>query len=132
MSALSGRNKKMKRLTWLAASALLIIASPVIAQQAKPVIYVIVEISDMTDVDTYMKQVMATEPAASAAHNGHFVVRTNTATELDGTPPGRFVIAEFPNEADARAWYAATEKTNALRQKLSKSRAFFVEIPAAK
>jgi uncharacterized protein (DUF1330 family) len=96
--------------------------------QNKPA-YAVVEMSDMTDVDGFLKAVKATEPQASESLGGHYLVRSTTAEALDGAPPQRFVVIEFPSIEKAREWYAspATKQMNATRMQTTKSRAFLVE-----
>ncbi|HWT23953.1 MAG TPA: DUF1330 domain-containing protein [Solirubrobacteraceae bacterium] len=40
-----------------------------------------------------------------ARHGGHFIVRGGRIDPLEGSPPGRVVVIEFPDAAAARAWY---------------------------
>ena len=38
-------------------------------------------------------------------HRGRFTVRGGRIDALEGNPPGRVVVIEFPDAAAARAWY---------------------------
>jgi len=38
-------------------------------------------------------------------HGGRFTVRGGRVDVLEGNPPGRVVVIEFPDAAAARAWY---------------------------
>ena len=38
-------------------------------------------------------------------HGGRFTVRGGRIDHLEGNPPGRVVVIEFPHAAAARAWY---------------------------
>jgi len=60
--------------------------------QSKAPAYVVIDISETMDPDAYIKAVSAAEPNATQSAGGRFIVRTNAAVALDGTPPNRFVI----------------------------------------
>jgi uncharacterized protein (DUF1330 family) len=97
--------------------------------QAKPPVYVIIDISEMLDVDAYVKAVSAAEPKATTSAGGRFIIRTAKAIALDGPAPNRFVAIAFDSEEKAKAWYdsPAIKDVNAVRLKAAKSRAFIVE-----
>ena len=97
------------------------------AQNKSPGAYVIVDISEITNPDGF-KQLFPKAPAAVAAFNGQFVTRTEKITELDGTPPKRFVIIGFDDVEKAKAWNesAAQKEVNDIRLKNTKSRSFIV------
>jgi len=94
--------------------------------QTKPT-YVVINLTEISDLDAYMKAVSAAEPAASQAAGGHFVIRTTQFVALDGMPPARFAMIEFPSVEKAKEWYAATKTVNDVRIKVAKSSAFIVE-----
>lgn len=98
--------------------------------QAKPhTAYVVIDISEMKDADAYIKAVSAAEPNATISAGGRFIVRSNAPVALDGTAPNRFVVIAFDSAEKAKAWYSvqAISKINAVRMKVSTSRAFMVE-----
>lgn len=97
--------------------------------QARPPVYAIIDISEMSDVDAYVKAVAAAEPKATTSAGGRFIIRTTKAIALDGPAPNRFVAIAFDSEEKAKAWYdaPATKEVNAVRLKTAKSRAFIVE-----
>jgi len=97
--------------------------------QSKAPAYVVIDISETMDPDAYIKAVSAAEPNATQSAGGRFIVRTNAAVALDGTPPNRFVIVTFDDAEKAKAWYRspAITQVNATRLKATKSRAFLVE-----
>jgi uncharacterized protein (DUF1330 family) len=97
------------------------------AQGKAPGAYVVVDISEITNPDG-LKQLFPKAPPAVAAFNGHFVTRTEKITELDGTPPKRFVIIGFDDVEKAKAWNesAAQKEVNDIRMKNTKSRSFIV------
>ena len=97
--------------------------------QVKSPVYAVIDISEMTDVDAYIKAVSAAEPKSTIAAGGRFIVRSSKPVALDGVAPNRFVIIAFEDEEKARAWYnsPALTELNAVRMKASKSRSFIVE-----
>lgn len=64
--------------------------------------YVVNEIwvSDPELFQTYVAQV----PPILAAHGGRYIVRSGASEAIEGEPPGRLVILEFPDRAAALAW----------------------------
>ena len=117
------------RKTLVALSAITVCATAItgLHAQSKPPVYAIIDISEISDVDAYVKAVSAAEPKASNAAGGRFVIRSNKATALDGGAPNRFVVIAFESEEKAKAWYAAVKNVNDVRMKVAKSRAFLVE-----
>ena len=99
--------------------------------QTKPPTYVVIDIGEMTDPEGFkaVPANPAASPAATAALGGHYVVRTETATALEGTPPKRFVLLAFDSPDKAKGWYndPGTKAVNAIRAKTTKSRVFMVD-----
>jgi uncharacterized protein (DUF1330 family) len=96
--------------------------------QPKAPIYAVIDISEISDVDAYIKAVSAAEPKASQDAGGRFVIRASKTTALDGgNAPNRFVVIAFDTEEKAKTWYASVKDVNAVRMKVAKSRAFLVE-----
>ncbi len=99
--------------------------------QAKPPAYVVVDIADTTDAEGFKAVISspATSSARTAALGGHYVIRTNQATALDGSPSQRFVLIAFDNKEKAQAWYDTPDvkEINTIRSKTTRSRAFIVE-----
>jgi uncharacterized protein (DUF1330 family) len=64
--------------------------------------YVVNEIvvTDPAVFQTYVVQVPATLPP----FGGRYVVRSGATQAIEGEPPGRIVILEFPNREAAVAW----------------------------
>lgn len=92
--------------------------------------YVVIDIAETLDAETYAKAVAATEPKASQAFGGTFVMRATKAVGLDGgAAPNRFVVIRFDGEAQARAWKdsAPVRDLLAVRMRTTKSRSFLVE-----
>lgn len=96
--------------------------------QSKPGAYAVVDITEITDPETYKTLIPLAGPAM-AGTSGQYIVRTDKITAVDGTPPKRFVIIAFDSMEKAKAWSAsaAQKEVDAIRQKASKSREFFVE-----
>jgi uncharacterized protein (DUF1330 family) len=67
--------------------------------------------------------------SALAAFGGQYLVRTENITNLDGTPPKRFVVIAFDSMDKAKAWSSSPsqKEVDALRMKATKSRQFLVE-----
>jgi uncharacterized protein (DUF1330 family) len=97
------------------------------AQGKVPGAYAVIDISEVTDLETFKKVVSTAAPAVASF--GHFIVRTENILATDGTPPKRFVIIAFDDMAKAKAWdaSAAQKEVTALRIKSTKSRQFLVE-----
>jgi uncharacterized protein (DUF1330 family) len=96
--------------------------------QAKPGAYAVVDITEVTDPDTFRTLLPKAGPAA-AEHGGQFVARTEKITSLDGDAPKRFVIIAFDSIEKAKAWDSspAQAEVNAIRKKSTKSRSFIVD-----
>jgi uncharacterized protein (DUF1330 family) len=98
--------------------------------QGKPGAFAVVDISAITDENTYRQQLLPkVTPASLAPFGGQYVARTENITAIDGTPPKRFVIIAFDNMDKAKAWDSSPnqKEVNALRAKATRSRAFFVD-----
>jgi uncharacterized protein (DUF1330 family) len=96
--------------------------------QAKPSTYAVVAIRKINDAEAY-KEVLAKAPAAMQGSGGHFVIRTDKITPLDGTPPARFVLIAFDSPEQAMAWHnsAAQKEVDAIRAKTTDSLSFLVD-----
>ena len=98
--------------------------------QSKPPVYAVIDISEVTDVEAFMKAVSATEPNATLSVGGRFIIRSTKPVALDGAPPpSRFTVIAFDTEEKAKAWSnsPAIKALDAVRLKATKSRAFMVE-----
>jgi uncharacterized protein (DUF1330 family) len=96
--------------------------------QAKTPAYAVIVIRKINDAEAY-KAVLAKAPAAAKAANGHFLIRTDKITSIDGTPPERYVVIAFDNIEQAQAWHnsAAQKEVDAIRVKTTDSLSFIVE-----
>jgi len=97
--------------------------------QPKPSAYVVIDITETRDPDAYIKAVSAAEPNATVSAGGRFIVRSNAPVALDGPAPNRFVVIAFDSSEKAKAWYdtQAIKDVNAVRMKVTNSRAFMVD-----
>jgi uncharacterized protein (DUF1330 family) len=98
--------------------------------QAKPPTYVVVAVRSVKDADAFKAGVIDKSPAtALAAAGGHYIVRTQKITSLDGHPPERFVLIAFDSAEKAQAWsdLPATKEVTAARLKTTDSLSFMVE-----
>jgi len=99
------------------------------AQSKAPGAYAVIDISDITDADTFVKQLLPKTTPAMEAFGGRYIIRTDKITAIDGTAPKRYVVIGFDSMDKAKAWEnsAAQKEIDALRAKSTKSRAFFVD-----
>jgi uncharacterized protein (DUF1330 family) len=100
--------------------------------QAKPPVYAIVVIDEITDPAGFAANAGRSNEAAAAVFKdsgGRYLARTDKITGLDGAAPKRVIIAAFDSAEKARAWYNSTEqkKVNDTRMKTTKSRMFTAE-----
>jgi len=82
-------------------------------------------VSDAERFQTYVAQV----PPTLEAFGGRYVVRSGATAAVEGDPPGRIVILEFPDGAAALAWRAspAYQAILPIRDASSTSRVYVVE-----
>jgi uncharacterized protein (DUF1330 family) len=100
------------------------------AQNKSPEAFAVVDISEMIDANLFRTQLLPkVTPAALAAFGGKYLIRTDTVTRLDGTPPQRFVVIAFDSMDKAKAWSSSEgqKEVDAIRMKSTKSRQFLVE-----
>ena len=96
--------------------------------QGQPGAYAVVDISEITDQNTF-GQILPKALPASDAFGGKYIIRTGKTTALDGTPPQRFVVIAFDSVEKAKAWDSspAQKEVNDLRKKSTKSRVFIAD-----
>jgi len=96
--------------------------------QGKPGAYAIVDIAEITDQATFNTLLPKAGPAMKDS-GGQFIIRTENITASSGTPPKRFVVIAFDNMDKLKAWAASPlqKEVDAIRDKSTKSREFFVE-----
>jgi uncharacterized protein (DUF1330 family) len=89
--------------------------------------YVIAEV-EVSDAETY-RIYQAPTKASVLRHGGRFMVRGGTTEALEGEPPKRIVVLEFPDLAAARRWYDSPDYGEAreLRWRSATTRLFIVE-----
>jgi uncharacterized protein (DUF1330 family) len=89
--------------------------------------YVINEIwvTDAERFQTYAVQV----PPTLGPFGGRYLVRSGSTEVIEGDPPGRIVILEFPDRAAALAWRSspAYQAILPIRDASSTSRVYVVE-----
>ena len=89
--------------------------------------YVVNEIvvTDAATFQTYVVQVPATLPP----FGGRYLVRSGASEAIEGEPPGRLVILEFPDRETAKAWRAspAYQAILPIRDASSTSRVYVVD-----
>jgi len=99
------------------------------AATVKP-IFVVTEIDEITDAEgfknTFQKKDVRTAVEAMV-EDGRYIVRTDSAIALDGTPPKSFVVISFQNMKKAKSYNDSMKEFIAARLKTTKSRSFIVE-----
>jgi uncharacterized protein (DUF1330 family) len=97
--------------------------------QAAPPVYVVVEISDITDPEGFKAVPAKSGPETLAPFGGRYVIRTEKITPLDGTSPKRFVVIAFDSTEKAMAWKASasSKEVDVIRDGTTKSTQFLVE-----
>ncbi len=97
--------------------------------QATPPVYVVVDISDITDPQGFKAIPPKSGPETLAPFGGKYIIRTEKITALDGTPPKRFVVIAFDSVAKANAWKASanSKEVDVIRDRTTKSTQFLVE-----
>jgi uncharacterized protein (DUF1330 family) len=76
------------------------VAVQTLQAQAKPPTYVVIDITDVTDPGGFKAVTSSTaaSPTKLAALGGRYVIRTEEAAALDGSPSKRFVLLSFDNK----------------------------------
>jgi len=98
--------------------------------QAKPPGYIVIPILKINDAAAFKAGVIdKAMPADLTAAGGHYVIRSQKFTSLDGNPPERLVIIAFDSVEKAQAfWNTPIQKeVNAARMKSTNSLSFIVE-----
>jgi uncharacterized protein (DUF1330 family) len=98
--------------------------------QVKPPVYVVIDISELSDAAAFAKTASAASPQEVASVGGRYLVRSTNPVALDGSaPPSRFVLVAFDNAAQVTAWrnLPSTKEVTGMRLKVTKSRSFEVE-----
>ena len=74
---------------------------------------------------TYAQQV----PPTLAAYGGRYVVRSGASKVIEGDPPARVVILEFPDRAAALAWRSSSayQAILPIRDATSTSRVYVID-----
>jgi uncharacterized protein (DUF1330 family) len=103
------------------------------AQNKGPGAYVVIDLSQITDRDSFSKLVLPKAQPVILGAGGKFITRTEKLTALDGTAPQRFVVIGFDSVGKAKDWYAspAWQEVDALRKKFTTSRLFVAEAEGA-
>ena len=85
-----------------------------------------VDVVDQARYEGYKTMV----PSSIAAYGGRYLARGGKSQVLEGSwQPKRAVILEFPNAAQARAWWDSTEyaEAKAIRQASARTDVFILE-----
>ena len=100
--------------------------------QAKPPAYVVIPILKINDAAAFKAGVLdkaSATAAAMKAEGGHYIIRSDKFTRLDGDPPARLIIIAFDSVEKAQAYEnsAALKEVTAARMKSTNSLSFIVE-----
>jgi uncharacterized protein (DUF1330 family) len=98
------------------------------AQTKAPGAYAVIDISEITNQETF-KALLAKAEAPVVAAGGKFVIRTDKITARDGVAPARFVVIAFDSMEKARLWSGlpAQKEIDDMRAKSAKARSFIVD-----
>jgi uncharacterized protein (DUF1330 family) len=99
------------------------------AQGKGPGAYAVIDLGQITDRDSFTKQLLPKAEPAILGAGGKFITRTEKISPLDGSAPQRYVIIAFDSVDKAKSWYssAAWKEVDAMRTKFTNSRIFAVE-----
>jgi uncharacterized protein (DUF1330 family) len=117
-------------MTLVAGVAIGAVAVGALHAQAKPPVYAVVDISDITDPEGFKVVTQRPDAATTTVKmGGRYITRTASITALDGTPPKRFIVIAFESLEKAQAWNSSPgqKEINDIRAKTTKSRSFIVE-----
>jgi uncharacterized protein (DUF1330 family) len=100
--------------------------------QAKPPVYLVVDISEVTNPEDWKAvtgRPMTALDTIMKDFGGRYLIRTDKITALEGTASKRLILIAFDNVEKAKGWYNSAEqkKVNENRMKNTKSRAFIVD-----
>ena len=96
----------------------------------KPPAYIVIPILKINDAAAFKAGVIDKNvPADITAAGGHYVIRSQKFTTVDGTPPERLVVIAFDSVEKAQAFLntAAQKEINVARIKSTNSFQFIVE-----
>ena len=96
--------------------------------QTTPPVYVVVDISDITNPEGFKAIPPRTGPETLTPFGGKYVIGTENITALHGIAPKRFVLIAFPSVEEAKAWKASanSKEVEVIRDKTTKSSEFLV------
>jgi uncharacterized protein (DUF1330 family) len=98
--------------------------------QAKPPAYIVIPILKINDAAAFKAGVVDKATVADlTAAGGHYVIRSQKFTSLNGDPPARLVVLAFDSVEKAQAFSntAAQKEINAARMNSTNSLSFIVE-----
>jgi uncharacterized protein (DUF1330 family) len=91
--------------------------------------YVVAEV-EVTDPALYERYKPIAEETVRQ-YGGRFLVRGGAAEALEGAPPKRIVVLEFPSLDAARSWYRSAEYAPGLEMRLQGARSRLVLVEGA-
>ena len=119
-------------LSMLAGIAVGAVAIQGLHAQAKPPVYFVADISEVTNPEAWKAVTGRPMPALDAImkdFGGRYLARTDKITALDGAASKRYILIAFDSVEKAKGWYNSPEqkKVNENRIKNTKSNSFIVE-----
>jgi len=119
-------------LSMLAGVAVGAVAIQGLHAQAKPPVYFVADISEVTNPEAWKAVTGRPMPALDAImkdFGGRYLARTDKITALDGAASKRYILIAFDSVEKAKGWYNSPEqkKVNENRIKNTKSNSFIVE-----
>jgi uncharacterized protein (DUF1330 family) len=119
-------------LSMLAGIAVGAVAIQGLHAQAKPPVYFVADISEVTNPEAWKAVTGRPMPALDAImkdFGGRYLARTDKITALDGAASKRYILIAFDSVEKAKGWYNSPEqkKVNENRIKNTKSHSFIVE-----
>lgn len=109
------------------AAAMVVAAAAPISVTAAPA-YIIGALT-VSDPEAYARDYAAHVTPLVAAYGGHYLVRGGAVSRLEGEPPSRVVVLEFPDAEAARAlWNSPAYRALApVRRRLATGTLYLVE-----
>ena len=102
--------------------------------QAKPPVFVIAEIVDISNVDAYMKEFQPKAAPLVKKYGGRVIAASANVTALDGQRPSRVAIQQWESIEKVKAWHGSPEykEIRKIGDKYAKVRLYAVEGRPAK
>jgi len=96
--------------------------------QQKPPVYMIVE-TDVLNPDAYVKEYAPKAQALTRKFGGRVLAASLNVTTLEGQPPKRIAVVQWPSMQEVKAWHGSPEfkENRKVGDKLAKFRIYALE-----